>query len=91
MPSAVNSIVKNEKSNLEVRIQNLIFLEGLSIRAENREDLAKKVNGVFDLILVFLGVEVLKIKKTIKILMGVILKNLTNFWKITIELLGLQS
>nr|WP_314896417.1 hypothetical protein [uncultured Flavobacterium sp.] len=39
----------------KIRIQNLVFPEGLSIRAENREYLTKKVNGVFDLIVVITG------------------------------------
>lgn len=37
----------------KIRIQNLVFPKGLSIRAENREDLTKKVNGIFMLISVF--------------------------------------
>ena len=41
----------------KIRIQNLVFPQGLSIRAKNREYLTKKVNGVFDLISVFVGVE----------------------------------
>jgi site-specific DNA recombinase len=41
----------------KIRIQNLVFPEGLSIRAENREYLTKKVNGIFELISVFIGVE----------------------------------
>ncbi|WP_428831837.1 recombinase family protein [Flavobacterium yafengii] len=41
----------------KIRIQNLVFPEGLSIRAENREYLTKKVNGIFELISVFIRVE----------------------------------
>ena len=41
----------------KIRIQNLVFPEGLSIRAENREYLTKKVNGIFELISVFIWVE----------------------------------
>ena len=41
----------------KIRIQKLIFPEGLSIRAENREYLTKKVNGIFELISIFVGVE----------------------------------
>ena len=41
----------------KIRIQKLIFPEGLSIRAENREYLTKKVNGIFELISMFVGVE----------------------------------
>ena len=39
----------------KIRIQNLVFPEGLLIRAENREYLTKKVNGIFDLIAVMKG------------------------------------
>ncbi|MFV8327290.1 recombinase family protein [Flavobacterium sp. ZS1P14] len=47
------------RGNVEdkIRIQNLVFPQGLSIRAKNREYLTKKVNGVFDLISVFTGGE----------------------------------
>ncbi len=41
----------------KIRIQKLIFPEGLSIRVENREYLTKKVNGIFQLISMFVGVE----------------------------------
>ncbi|MFV8368228.1 hypothetical protein [Flavobacterium sp. LB2R40] len=41
----------------KIRIQNLVFPKDLSIRAENREYLTKKVNGIFELISVFVGVE----------------------------------
>ena len=41
----------------KIRIQNLVFPQGLSIRAKNREYLTKKVNGIFDLISMFVGVE----------------------------------
>jgi site-specific DNA recombinase len=34
----------------KIRIENLIFPEGLSIRAKNREYLTKKENGIFELI-----------------------------------------
>lgn len=34
----------------KIRIQNLVFPEGLSIRVENREYLTKKINSVFALI-----------------------------------------
>ena len=41
----------------KIRIQNLVFPQGLFIRAKNREYLTKKVNGVFGLISVFTGGE----------------------------------
>ncbi len=39
----------------KIRIQKLVFPEGLSIRSENREYLTKKVNGIFELIPLFTG------------------------------------
>ncbi|WP_348813878.1 recombinase family protein, partial [Flavobacterium maritimum] len=49
----------------KIRIQNLVFPEGLSIRAENREYLTKKVNGIFYLIAVMTGAkEGIENKKT---------------------------
>ncbi|WP_410503833.1 recombinase family protein [Flavobacterium sp. GSA192] len=41
----------------KIRIQKLVFPEGLSIRAENREYLTNKVNSVFDLIPMFIKAE----------------------------------
>jgi site-specific DNA recombinase len=40
-----------------IRIQNLVFPEGLSIRAENREYLTKKMNLIFALIPIITGGE----------------------------------
>ncbi|WP_035640627.1 recombinase family protein, partial [Flavobacterium gilvum] len=49
----------------KMRIQKLVFPEGLSIRAENREYLTNKVNGIFDLIpVVTRGYEGSKNEKT---------------------------
>jgi site-specific DNA recombinase len=43
--------------NSKIRIQNLVFPEGLSIRAENRQYLTKKVNLVFALVSTFVKAE----------------------------------
>jgi site-specific DNA recombinase len=39
----------------KIRIQKLVFPEGLSVKAGNREYLTKKVNGIFELIPMFTG------------------------------------
>ena len=41
----------------KIRIQNLVFPEGLSIRAENREYLTGRVNSIFGLVPTFTGID----------------------------------
>ncbi len=51
----INKYWKEGDIDSKIRIQNLVFPEGLSIRSENREYLTKKVNGIFELIPLFTG------------------------------------
>ncbi|WP_414655382.1 recombinase family protein [Flavobacterium azizsancarii] len=54
----INKYWKEGDINSKIRIQKLVFPEGLSIRAENRQYLTKKVNLVFALISTFARAEI---------------------------------
>jgi site-specific DNA recombinase len=70
-----------------MRIRNLVFPEGLSIRAENREYLTKKVNGIFGMVTVMAALnEGVKMKKTINKIDGFFLVAGTGLEPVTFGL-----
>ena len=53
----INIYWKEGDIDSKIRIQNLIFPEGLSIRSENREYLTGRVNSIFGLVQTFTGID----------------------------------
>ncbi len=53
----INKYWREGDIDSKIRIQNLVFPEGLSIRAENREYLTGRVNSIFGLVSTFTGIE----------------------------------
>ena len=53
----INKYWKEGDIDSKIRIQNLVFPEGLSIRSENREYLTGRVNSIFGLVQTFTGID----------------------------------